>query len=237
MTQEKWKKAAAREVAELVKEDMIVGLGSGSTVSKVIKFLSEREVDATFIASSSAIQQLADRLGLHLASLDDKSSLDIVIDGADEVAPNFSLIKGGGGAHTREKIIASAGKEVVIVVDKTKLVHELGEKKPVPVEVIPFAYEYTALQLKKLKGDPRLRKSSVRGPYITDNGNYILDTRFDSIKNPSDLESNLNDLPGVVENGIFVGLADRLFIGYEKGCEILETRRDFMRFLEGLRKN
>ncbi|KXB03003.1 hypothetical protein AKJ47_02980 [candidate division MSBL1 archaeon SCGC-AAA261G05] len=228
MTHKDWKQKAAKKAAELIEKDMIVGLGSGSTVAEVIKILGDREIDATFVSSSSATQQLADEQGLSLTSLDGESSLDLTIDGADEVAPDFSLIKGGGGAHTREKIIASAASEVIIVVDKTKLVRELGEKRPVPVEVIPFAQGFISRQLEELGGGPQLRESSTGGPFITDNGNYILDVKFKSIKDPSELESDLNKIPGVVENGIFTNLAGQILVGHEEGCTTLDSREDFL---------
>lgn len=231
MTQEDWKQKAAEKAAEFIEDDMVVGLGSGSTISKAIKVIGDREIDATFVASSSVTQQLADKLDLRLSSLDEGLSLDLTIDGADEVAPDFSMIKGGGGAHTREKIIASASDEVVIVVDKTKLVRELGEEKPVPIEVIPFAHGYTTHQLKDLGGDPKLRESPEGSPYVTDNGNYILDTKFESIKSPSELEASLNSIPGVIENGIFTNLADQILVGHEEGCATLESEEDFLDFL------
>lgn len=236
MSEEKWKRVAAERAAELVENGMLVGLGSSSTLAEVVEILGKREVDADFVASSLATEDLADNLGLRLVSFDGKSHLDLAIDGADEVDPNFFMIKGGGGAHTREKIIASASEEVVIVVDKTKLVRNLGEKKSVPVEVIPYAHKYTAHQLKKLGGDPRLRKSREGGPYITDNGNYILDTKFEPIKNAQELESKLNKIPGVVENGIFVNLADRVLVGHEDGCTVLNSEEDFLEFLAGQQK-
>lgn len=234
MSQIKWKREAAMEAAKLVKEGMLVGLGSGSTVAEMIKILGEKKSGAKFVASSASTQQLADKLGLDLVSLDENPELDLAIDGADEVDPNFSMIKGGGGAHTREKIIANASEEVAIVVDRTKLALELGKKRPVPIEVIPFAHEWVANQLRdKLGGDPQLRKSREGGPYVTDNGNYILDTKFESIENPSKLESKLNKIPGVVENGIFVNLADRILVGYEDGCTVLASEKDFLEFLAG----
>lgn len=233
MASEEWKRAAAQEAAKLVKDGMVVGLGAGTTVAEIVRELSKSGPDATFVASSSATQQLADKLGLRLGTLDQHSELDLMLDGADEVAPDFSMIKGGGGAHTREKIVASAAKRVIIVVNRTKLVRRLGEQSPVPVEVLPFAHGYIEHQLKKLGGEPQMRKSSTGQPFVTDDGNYILDVKFKSIENPAELERAINRAPGVIENGLFVGVADHVLVGHEGGCETLRAPRDFSKFVRG----
>lgn len=234
MSEEEWKRVAAERAAELVESGMLVGLGSGSTLAEVIKILGKRRVDADFVASSLATEDLAGSLDLRLVPFTEESHLDIAIDGADEVDPNFSMIKGGGGAHTREKIIANAAKRVAIVVDRTKLTRELGKKRPVPVEVIPFGHSFTLGLLDDLGGKASLRKTTEGEPYVTDNGNWILDVEFESVEAPADLEATLNNLPGVVENGIFVGLADQVFVGYEGGCEILNSKKDFLNFVESI---
>ncbi len=227
---QEWKRAAAEEAAKLVQDEMSVGLGSGSTLAELVHILSRRKTGATFVASSSSIQRLASRLGLRLASLDDYPNLDLVLDGADEVAPDFSMIKGGGGAHTREKMVASAAKQVAIVVDRTKLVPRLGERNPVPVEVLPFAWGFTAKRLAGLGDEPELRTSPSGSPFVTDDGNYIIDLKFESIDDPAKLERDINQVPGVVENGLFVGVADLLLVGYEGGCKTLRSRADFLDF-------
>lgn len=230
MSQEKWKKRAAREAAGLVDDGMKVGLGSGSTLAEVVKFLGDRGSKSEFVAASSATQQIADKMGLNLISLEKGSRLDITIDGADEVAPDFSMIKGGGGAHTREKIVASAAEEVAIVVDRSKLVERLGENGFLPVEVVPFAHEYLAGVLEGFGKGSVLRKSRTGNPFVTDNGNYIIDLEIESIEDPSSLGRRLNQVPGVIENGIFFDLADRVFVGYEGGCEVLESEGGFHEF-------
>jgi ribose 5-phosphate isomerase A len=210
---------------------MVVGLGSGTTVAAVVRALAGLNPNATFVPASSITQRLASDLGLKLGSLDIHDKLDLVIDGADEVDPNFDMIKGGGGAHTREKIIAGAAKRAVIVVDKTKLVRKLGERSPVPVEVLPFAREYTLRRLAELGGEPKLRIAASGAPFITDDGNYILDVKFRFIPKPAELEQKINRVPGVVENGIFVGVPDFVLVGYEGGCVKLNSKQAFLKFM------
>lgn len=233
MNVESWKNSAAMAAAKLVRNDTIVGLGSGTTVAKIIKTLSKLKPKATFIASSSSSQRLADDLGLNLSSLDVHPRLDLTIDGADEVDPNFDMIKGHGGAHTREKIVAGAAKRVVIVVDMTKLVKKLGERFPVPVEVLPFVPKYTMSKLSEL-GQTTLKMSTNGAPFITDNGNYLADVKFRKISNPAKLEKQINSLPGVIDNGLFVGVANVLLVGYEGGCKILRDKNSFLKFLNPL---
>jgi ribose 5-phosphate isomerase A len=226
-----WKREAAKVAAKLVRDKMVVGLGSGTTVAEIIRVLAKLKSKATFIPSSSLTQRLAGDLGLKLSSLDVYEKLDLMIDGADEVDPNFNMIKGGGGAHTREKIVAGAAKRVAIVVDRTKLVKKLGERAPVPVDVIPFARDYTARKLAELGGEPKLRTTASESPFVTDDGNYILDVKFRSIPKPAELEQKINHVPGVVENGIFVGVADFLLVGYEGGCVKLNSKQAFLKLM------
>ena len=229
---EAWKIAAVKAAAKLVRDDMKVGLGSGTTVAKLIRELSELKSKAVFVASSSESQSLAAELGLKLSSLDVHDKLDLTIDGADEVDKNFDMIKGHGGAHTREKIVAGAAKRVVIIVDRGKLVRRLGERFPVPVEVLPFALQYTMRKLAGLGGEPQLKIGASGEPLITDNGNYIIDVKFQSIAQPARLERDINNLPGVIENGIFPDVADVVLVGYEDGCKALRSKRDFLNFLK-----
>lgn len=230
---EVWKRSAAEAAAKMVRDEMVVGLGSGTTVTKVIQTLAKLKSKAIFVPSSSATQRLASDLGLELGSLDTHDKLDLMIDGADEVDPNFNLIKGRGGAHTREKIVAGAAGRVVIAVDRTKLVKKLGERMPVPVEVLPFVREYTIRKLAGLGGEPKLRMDTDGTPFVTDNGNHVVDVKFRSIPAPSKLEQQTNRVPGVVENGLFVGMADEVLVGYEGGCKTLKTKRDFLAFARG----
>lgn len=229
---EAWKNSAAECAAGLVHDGMIVGLGSGSTVAKIIRAISELEPKATFVTSSSESQRLASDLGLNLSSLEVHDKLDMMVDGADEVDKNFDMIKGRGGAHTKEKIVAGAAKKVVIAIDRTKLVRRLGERSPVPVEVVPFAPKYTMRKLALLGGEPNLRMSPSGALFITDNGNYVVDVKFQSIARPAKLERMINLTPGVVENGIFSGVADVLLVGYEGGCSVLKTRKGLLKFLK-----
>lgn len=227
---EEWKRAAAECVAKLVKDKMVIGLGSGTTMSHVVYVLAERKTRATLVPSSFAVQRLAASRGLRLGSLDDHPKLDLTIDGADEIDPNFNMIKGRGGAHTREKILISASKKVAIVVDRTKLVSRLGESVPVPVEILPFAQKFVMRKLAEMKGEPILR--TISGiPFVTDNGNYIVDVKFGSIPRPAELEDAINRVPGVVENGLFTNCVDVVYVGYEGGCKILRSKKDFQKFV------
>lgn len=237
MDTELWKDFAARRAAGMVRDGMIVGLGSGSTVARVIRAISELRPKATFVVSSSQSQTLAASLGLKLSSLEVHDKLDMMIDGADEVDKNFDMIKGLGGAHTREKIVAGAARKVVITVDRTKLVRRLGERTPVPVELLPFAPKYTMRRLSLLGGKSSLRRGPGGAPFITDNGNYIADVKFQSIKHPAKLERMINLTPGVIENGVFSGVADVVLVGYEGGCRALRTSGDMLKFFKGMHRS
>lgn len=228
----KWKKRSAERASELVEDEMIVGLGSGTTLAEVVKVLGDKESGAELAAASTATQRLAEKMGLNLVSLEEGSKLDIVIDGAVEVDPDFGMIKGGSGAHTRGRIVASAAAEVAIVVDRTKLVDNLGESHPVPVEVVPFSHDYIAGLLRNFGGEPSLRKSPSGGPFVTDNGNYIIDVDFGPLDDPANLEERLNQVPGVVDNGIFMDVADSILVGDEDGSGVLESKQDFLGFQE-----
>lgn len=212
------KRLAGREAARLVKDGAIVGLGTGSTAAHAIEELGRRMREEGLgilgIPTSYQAAELARRNGIPLRTLDDVNRVDIAIDGADEVDPDKNLIKGGGAAHTREKVIDSLADFFVAVVDDSKLVDHLGEKYPVPVEVIPMALAPVMRRLEAMGGDPVLRVAVNKdGPVITDQGNLVVDVRFLSIEDPKGLESTLNNIPGVVENGLFVKLADLVIVG------------------------
>lgn len=226
-----WKKSSGQAAAKLVKAGMAVGLGSGTTVAYVVRTLARSKSRAIFIPSSFATQKLASELGLKLGSLEDYPKLNLMIDGADEVDPDFNMIKGRGGAQTREKIVASAARKAVIVADRMKLVGQLGERTPVPVEVLPFVHKFTMQKLAELGGGPRLRITTTGTPFITDNGNYIIDVKFASIPRPAELETEINRVPGVVENGLFAGVADVVLVGHEGGCATLKSKQDFLKFM------
>lgn len=212
------KKLAGEKAVQYVKDGMIVGLGTGSTVYWTIKKLGElvREgLDIRGIPTSKNTEELAIEEGIPLISLSEIGQLDITIDGADEVNPDLQLIKGGGGALLREKLIASISKRLVIVVDESKCVSRLG-RFPLPVEVTPFGVEITSKQLQVLGCTPKLRTEG-NIPYKTDNGNYILDCSFSSISEPIELTNKINMLPGVVENGLFVNMAEIIVVAKKDG--------------------
>jgi ribose 5-phosphate isomerase A len=205
--------AAAAGVA-LVQPDTVVGLGTGSTAEIAIRLLAKRVAGGLRIRgvpTSARTETLARELGIPLTTLEQESGIDLTLDGADEVDPNLDLIKGGGGAHFREKVVAHSSEEEVILVDASKLVQRLGERFAVPVEVHPFARRLAATALEEMGGVPVLRMAGAE-PFRTDNANVILDCRFDSIDDPVTLEGDLNLIPGVLENGIFPGLATAVVV-------------------------
>ncbi len=221
---EKLKEKAALSAIELVEDGQVVGIGTGSTVYYAIKGLAERveaeNLEITCIPTSIRTEALAEEVGLKLSSLKGPQGIDICIDGADQVDKYLNLIKGGGGAHTREKIVASCSKKVVIIVDEGKVSTKLD--MAVPVEVLPFSRELSSALLEELGGKPLLRSSGeLDTPYRTDNGNFILDVNFGTIDNPAELEERINSVLGVVENGIFCSVADEVHVGTEKGVDIL----------------
>lgn len=217
MKQEVGKAAAAR-----VTSGQIVGLGTGSTTAYAIQYLGDRlksgEIkDIKGVPTSFQAEVLAKLYGIPLTTLDAVDHIDIAIDGADEVDPHKNLIKGGGAAHTREKIVDTLATQFIVVVDANKLVDRLGSSFPVPVEVIPMALSPVTRAIEKLGGKPELRMGVKKaGPVITDQGNMVIDVRFDSIADPAGLEKTLNNIPGVLENGLFVGVTHLVLIGEVK---------------------
>lgn len=203
------KKAVGEKAADYVKDGMVIGLGTGSTVFYTITKLGrlvQQGLSIKGIPTSLQTEKLARELGIPLASFKEIDHIDVAIDGADEVTPELDLIKGGGGALLREKIIAKAANTFIVVADSQKLVDTLGAF-PLPVEVVPFGMEMTQKYLEVLGGSPKLRQHNG-SPYQTDNGNYIFDCSFQKITHPGELERDLNLIPGVVDNGLFVGMAD-----------------------------
>ena len=212
------KKAAAEAAARRVTSGMLVGLGTGSTAIHAVPYLAQRlksgELrDIRAVPTSFQSQMLARQLGIPLVDLDDVDRIDIAIDGADEVAPDLTLIKGAGAAQTREKIIAALANDFTVVIDESKLVERLGSKMPVPVEVLPIAVGPVARAIERLGGEPTLRMAVKKaGPVVTDQGNFVIDARFAQIPDPARLERELKMIPGTLENGLFVGLAKRAFV-------------------------
>ena len=218
---EEMKRKAGERAAEYVKDGMVVGLGTGSTVKYTIMALGERVkngLDILGIPTSRATEKLAKEVGIKIVDINDYPNIDITIDGADEVDPYCNLIKGGGGALLREKIVAHASKYEVIVVDERKVKEFLGEF-PLPIEIVKFGHKRTARVLGELGCEPHFRM--VNGEmFTTDNGNYIVDCKFKKIVNPREVESRIKSIPGVVEVGIFTNLCNEVIVGKKEGIEI-----------------
>lgn len=212
------KKKAAERAVEYIKDGMWVGLGTGSTAIWAIHAIANKVkegMQVKAIATSGHSELLALESGIPIFTFADTGYLDITIDGADEVDENMNLIKGGGGALLREKIVGSATKFYIIIADEKKQVKTLGTF-PLPVEVVQFGYQHTVKLLEKLGCTTSIRKKEGN-PFITDNGNYIFDCSFGAITNPESLHPDINSIPGVVENGLFVGMADVVIIGRSDG--------------------
>jgi ribose 5-phosphate isomerase A len=219
------KQAAARASMRFVHDGQIVGLGTGSTAVHAIRLLGERVhqgLKIVGIPTSQRSKELAESLRIPLATFDDYQEIDVNIDGADEFDPGLRLIKGGGGALLREKIVASASKLFVVVADSSKQVAVLG-KFPLPVEVIPFAQALLVKRISALGATVTLREDAYGNPFITDEGHHILDCHFGQIPDPPALARTLSDLPGVVEHGLFINMAGVVLLG--KGSEVVELRR------------
>ncbi|PAD83139.1 ribose 5-phosphate isomerase A [Niallia circulans] len=198
-------------VIQFVKDGMTVGLGTGSTAYYVIKKMGEmikKGAELKGVATSKATEKLASECGIQLIDINEVEQLDIAIDGADEIDDNFFAIKGGGGALLREKIIASAAKTFIVVADGSKKVQSLG-KFPLPIEVVPFGYKHTEKAIRKFGCKTAIRQKDGK-LFVTDNGNYIIDCSFPTIQNPTQLHQDLNNIVGVVENGLFINMVDVL---------------------------
>lgn len=214
----KAKKAAGEKAAALVQSGMLVGLGTGSTAYWAIEKLGamvKEGLNIRAVATSIASERQARDLGIPITSFSEIQQLDIDIDGADEVSHDLQIIKGGGGALLREKIVAMASRKKVIVADERKYVKTLG-KFPLPIEIIPFGWEIVFRAVQSLQGKPTLRTKEDK-PYITDNGNYILDCAFGTIGNPEQLHHQLKAITGVVETGLFINMKPTVIIAYENG--------------------
>jgi ribose 5-phosphate isomerase A len=220
-----FKEVAAATAAGLIQTGMIVGLGSGSTAALAVTVIGGRVRDGLRIIGIPTSEQTASQarhLGIPLSDLGEHPQIDIAIDGADEVElGTLNLIKGRGGALLREKIVASATAQFVIIVDETKLVRQLGAHDSVPVEVIPFGWQATSARLRKLGADPQLRLRPDGQTYATDGGHYILDCAFGPIPSPADLQTQLDGIVGLVEHGLFVGMASQVVVGGPAGTRTL----------------
>ena len=216
------KKQAAAYAVDLVQSGMIVGLGHGSTAIYVVGMLAEKLKtgllkDVIGVPSSYQVEEEAMRCGMPLSALDENPTIDLTIDGADEVDPQLNLIKGGGGALLREKIIAQASRREVIVVDESKLTPVLGKKRCVPVEVIPFGWKSQVLFLESLGAKVAMRRNADRSPYNTDCGNWIFECNFGPVERPHNLAEKIKNRAGIVEHGLFLGLASDVIVAGVSG--------------------
>jgi ribose 5-phosphate isomerase A len=219
------KRAAAERAAALVTDGMRLGLGTGSTAAHFVAAIGERVrggLKVVGVPTSEATRAQAEREGIPLSTLDETPELDLTVDGADELDDDLRLIKGGGGAHLREKIVASSSRRMIVIADGSKRVAKLG-RFPLPIEVVPFGLKATEIAITKLfaslnlQGELRLRQAADGAPFITDGGHFILDAHLGRIEKPNVLASTLNNIPGVVEHGLFLGLATGAILATGEG--------------------
>jgi len=219
------KRLAAKEAVKFIGNDRIVGLGSGSTAAYAVRELGEsvkNGLKIQAVPTSDETKRLAESLNIPLIDINTIDSIDITIDGTDEFNPDLVLIKGGGGALLREKIVASMTKEEIIIADSTKEVDVLGKLK-LPIEVIPFASNYVLRQIEIIGGSGKIRVRNDR-PFVTNEGNYIIDSDFGEIFDPGYLSNKLNGIAGVVAHGLFINLASRIIMGNENGIKIFNAK-------------
>jgi ribose 5-phosphate isomerase A len=222
------RRAAARRAVDWVRDGMVLGLGTGRTVGHAIEFLAVRAREGlriTGVPSSRATEAKATALGLALVTLEQCPELDLTIDGADEVDPRLRLLKGGGGALLREKVLAAASRQLLIAVDESKLVPRLGATRGVPLEVLPFAYVPCARQLERLGGTPQLRRGPGGEPAVTDNGNWLIDCAFppEQMGDPAALDAALHRIPGLLETGLFWSFRPIVVVADAAGVHVLGT--------------
>jgi ribose 5-phosphate isomerase A len=220
------KTAAAHAAVTMVEDGMVVGLGSGSTASLAVGILGQRVAEGLRVIGIPTSEQTgreAHRLGIPLSTLAEHDHIDLTIDGADEVdVGTLGLLKGRGGALLREKIIASASEQLIIIVDETKLVDRLGVRGLVAVEVVPFGWQATERRMRRLVTSLARRMAPGEGPFVTDGGHYILDCACGGIEDPEELQRQLDGTVGVVEHGLFLGLASRVIVGGPHGVRVLQ---------------
>ncbi len=218
------KQLAALEAVKEIKDGMIVGLGTGSTAYFAIQAVGElvkNGMQLQTIPTSEQTKQMSINLGIPMIDINSVESIDITIDGADEFTANLELIKGGGGALLREKIVASLTQKQIIITDSSKQVQRLGKFK-LPIEVIPMATSYVQRQLKNIGGEGFIRWSKSK-EYLTDQGNYIIDADFGLIDNPSELDKQLNNIVGIVEHGLFINIAHKIIMSKDRELVIFEA--------------
>lgn len=217
------KRKAVLKALQPIKNGWIIGLGSGSTmayaVAELARMSKARRLEVSVVPTSHQIENLAISHGLRILSMNEAFTIDYTIDGADQVQlPSLNLIKGGGGALLREKIVDSAARKLAIVVDETKLSKHLGGKQQVPLEVLPFAHKSIQIQVTRIGGRAKLREGAGKiGPVVTDNGNFLLDADFGRIENPARLQRRLKAIPGLLETGLFLNMADIVYVGRQTG--------------------
>jgi len=226
---EEAKRKAALEAVKHIHEGFVIGLGSGSTIAYAFQEIGKRikneRLHICGVPTSYQATMLATKYGIPTTTLDEHPKLDLAIDGADQIDKKLNLIKGKGGALLREKIVATAAKQFVVVADESKMTDILGKNQHVPIEVLPFAFTTIMPKIRKMKGHPSLREGTNKvGPVITDNGNFIVDVDFRQIKNPKELEYKLKSIPGVIETGLFVEIADIAYIGTSTSVETLKRK-------------
>jgi len=222
------KKAAAITAVEFVHDGMVVGLGTGSTAKHMVVALGEKVragMRLRGVPTSKETAMLATQQGIDLIDADNAWVIDVAIDGADQVDPSFNLIKGGGGALLKEKIVAASAKQFIVLVDQTKRVPVLGGSFPLPIEVIPFGWGSTAREIETLTQSRVVLRELNGAPFKTEAGNMIVDVHLARIDQPRDLEIALNQIPGVVETGLFVGRTDLLIVGTVNGVETYSATR------------
>lgn len=219
------KEMAAREAVKYVEDGMVVGLGSGSTANKAIQLIGqkvkEEGIGIIGIPTSTASDLLGRAVGIRMGELDDHPQVDLTIDGADEVDPSLNLVKGLGGALVREKIVAASSRVEMIVIDDSKMVNHLCQKAPLPVEIIKYSRKSTMRKLAALGCVPELRMAEDE-PFISDNLNYIVHCKFERIDDPRAMEAEIGMIPGVVDSGLFIGLASKVIVASAEGVRILE---------------
>lgn len=227
---DRWKQQAAARAIELVEDGMVLGLGTGSTAARFVDLVAERVrggLKVVCVPTSEATRLQAERLGIPLATLDEQPFVNLTVDGADELDDQLRLIKGGGGALLYEKIVATASDRMVVIADASKRVPRLG-RFPLPIEVVRFGVTATRAMVEALAedlgchGEITIRQQADGKPFITDSGNYILDCAFGSIGDPETLDETLKYVPGVVENGLFLGIADVAILAGPDGVLVLE---------------
>ena len=230
MNTDAYKRAAAARAVEFVRPGMRLGLGTGSTAKHFVELIGERVregLDVVAVSTSEATLADAKRCGITLTTLDDTPQLDLTVDGADEIAPDLSLIKGGGGALLREKIVAAASGRMIVIADENKYVGALG-RFPLPIEVVPFGVAAirrsieAAIERVQTAGSLAIRQAKSGQPFVTDGGHWIIDAELGRIDDPAALAHALATVPGVVEHGLFIGLADTAIIGGPTGVKVVE---------------